>query len=329
MAIYMFSARIHGRQARDLNGKAVKGSRVSIVAKAAYRSGERLHDEQAERTFDYRSRSQEVCHAEILAPDGAPAWAHDREALWNQVEMTERRSDSQLAREYVIALPVELTEEQQAEAVRGWCESEIVAKGQIADFAIHRSHDGENPHAHILTTLRGCDEDGFAAKKPSTAGKWMGRGAAGGETVDELAGWRTSWERHCNEALEAAGSEERVDCRTLEAQGIDREPEPKLGAAATAMERRGVETERGTRLRQVQLENHVRPMMRQVREQGEIHQDGAGESWWERADVSLAEGARELHDFWWETPFSSGGDWRSFIETERGHEPEEPEMDYG
>ena len=86
MAIYRFSAEIIGR-----------GKGYSATAAAAYRAGERIEDERTGEVHDYRRRDG-VLHAEILAPEGAPAWARDRAKLWNAVEQAERRRDAQLSR---------------------------------------------------------------------------------------------------------------------------------------------------------------------------------------------------------------------------------------
>src|SRR5581483_1703434 len=108
MAIYHLSAKIISR-----------GLGQSVVASAAYRSAEHLHDERLDQDFDY-SRKQGVEHCEILAPEDAPDWVHDRAALWNAVELAEKRKDSQLAREIEIGLPVELSKEEQIELVRDY-----------------------------------------------------------------------------------------------------------------------------------------------------------------------------------------------------------------
>jgi hypothetical protein len=114
MAIYRLEAKIIGRRAKDKAGKPVPGKQVSVVAKAAYRSGQKLKDERMDKTYNYQSRTQEVVHHEVMAPDTAPAWLRPesaggpkagrelRQRLWNEVERAEKRSDSQLAREFII-----------------------------------------------------------------------------------------------------------------------------------------------------------------------------------------------------------------------------------
>ncbi|WP_299822659.1 MobQ family relaxase [uncultured Jannaschia sp.] len=256
MAIYHLSAKVIGRK----TGR-------SAVAAAAYRSAGRMRDERQGIEHDYR-RKGGVVHAEILAPDNAPEWMRDRDRLWNAVEAVERRKDAQLAREIEVALPRELSREARRELVRGFVEREFVGRGMIADLAIHegRARDGrEQPHAHVMLTLRELTGEGFGKKE------------RGWNAPERLQGWRESWAREANQALERAGRSERIDHRTLEAQreeargradrergagrpelalvydrdavSFDREPEPKIGPAATALERRGIETERGTAFR--------------------------------------------------------------------------------
>ena len=137
IAIYHLTAKVVSR---------AKGQ--SVVASAAYRASEALHDDRYGLTHDY-SRKQGVEHSEILAPEDAPAWVYDRQTLWNTVEATEKRKDSQLAREIEIGLPVELTHNENVELIREYVKSQFVSKGMIADFSIHED-DPNNPHAHVL-----------------------------------------------------------------------------------------------------------------------------------------------------------------------------------
>lgn len=294
MAIFRLEAKIIGRRAKDKAGKPIPGRSVSVVAKAAYRAGQKLHDERTDRTYNYRSRAQEVVHTEIVAPDDAPSWlkpesggadaGNPRERLWNEIERAERRVDSQLAREFVISLPVELEREQQVELLRLWCRNEVTAQGFVADFAVHKSSDGHNPHGHVLCTLRPVEGEGFG-KKPDMTGKFHERGAVGHGAKSELEGWRSSWEILCNEALERAGHEVRIDHRSLKDQGIDREPEPKIGVEATAMQRRGAseDPDRVRDARQVRMRNELLGDVRSVEMHGET---AAGEetelTWWAR-----------------------------------------------
>ncbi|MCU7713109.1 MobA/MobL family protein, partial [Priestia megaterium] len=150
MAIYHLSMQIISRS---------KGQ--SAVAAAAYRSGEKLHDERTdEQKFYARDVQPETM---ILTPSHSPEWMKDRNCLWNEVEKVEKRKDSQLARELNVALPIELNHDQQKELIQSFVQNEFVEKGMVADIAIHRD-DANNPHAHIMLTMRNVDQDGFGKK---------------------------------------------------------------------------------------------------------------------------------------------------------------------
>lgn len=232
MAIYHLSAKLISRA----TGRSATGA-------AAYRAGETITDERTGLVFDY-SRKRGIDHSEIIAPANAPGWAHDRAKLWNAVEYSEKRKDSQVAREVVVALPTELTTEQQRELVRSFARSQFVDAGMVADIAIHNAK-GENPHAHILLTMRDIGPDGFGQKNRS----WNDQAL--------LQNWREAWEVQANRALERAGHSARIDHRTLEAQGIDRVPQIHIGPRVLEMERRGIRTERGTEALAIETKNEA------------------------------------------------------------------------
>jgi len=221
MAIYHMSAKAISRS----TGRSATGA-------AAYRAGERITDERTGLTFDYGKKSG-VDHTEIIAPTNAPEWVNDRARLWNAVEQGEKRKDAQVCREVEVALPVELSPEKQLELVRGFARSQFVDVGMVADIAMHHT-TSPTPHAHIMLTMRDIGSNGFGQKNRD----WNSK--------ERLEQWREQWANHLNQALERDGHAARVDHRTLEAQGIDRIPQPKLGAKVVEMERRGIRTERGT-----------------------------------------------------------------------------------
>lgn len=146
MAIYHCSIKVISRS-----------SGRSAIASAAYRSGERLYDEEIREYSDF-TRKGGVIYSEILLPQNAPEEYSDRQTLWNAVQKNEKRSDAELCREVEVALPVEWTRAQQIEYTKQYCNEQFVSQGMIADFAIHDKGDG-NPHAHILLTVRGFDEN--------------------------------------------------------------------------------------------------------------------------------------------------------------------------
>ena len=232
MAVFFLNMKTFGR-----------GNGSSATSAIAYRAGERIRDERTGRVHDHSARAG-VLHTEIVLPeklsDADMSWARDRATLWNAVEAAEKRSNSRVAREFLVALPVELTPEQRLGLVRGFAQ-ELANRHQfVVDFAIHAPRtDPRNFHAHLLTSTREIHSSGFGAKTALeiSDGRRMERGLA--PFVQELVATRERWATLANEALGAAQSRERIDHRTLAAQGIDREPAPYLPRAVYEMERRG------------------------------------------------------------------------------------------
>lgn len=197
-------------------------------------------DERTGEIHDY-ARKAGVSHTEIVMPSGSD-WAPTRSELWNEVEAKNKRADSQVAREFLVALPDELDEAQRRELAVGFAR-ELADKYQIAvDVAIHapgREGDQRNHHAHILTSTNKVQGHGFGNKVREldfVAHTMAGKGAQ----INEIDLVRQRWEQLANQALEKAGQEARIDHRSLEAQGIyDRAPTVHLGPDATAIKRRG------------------------------------------------------------------------------------------
>lgn len=218
----------------------------SAVASAAYRSGTKLSDNRIGEVFDY-TRKSGVVAAEIFTPDGVPI--PDREQIWNAAEAAEKRKDSRIAREWQISLPVELNEEQRKELSREFTQYLANRFGVAADMCIHepsKHGDDRNHHAHIMTTTRQINIDGSLGNKASIEIGNKDRSKAGfsGTSQDEIKEVRQQWEVICNHALERAGHDIRVDHRSYKDQGIDLEPQKKIGVAALAMERKGLESDR-------------------------------------------------------------------------------------
>ena len=147
MAIYHLEAKVVSR-----------GAGRSAVAASAYLSCSRLYNDHDGIQHDY-TRKQGLVWQEVLLPEYAPQEWQDREKLWNAVEEVETAKDSRLAREFVMALPIELSREQQIELLQDFIREQFVSDGMCADAAIHDT-DGHNPHAHILLTVRPLDEQG-------------------------------------------------------------------------------------------------------------------------------------------------------------------------
>lgn len=205
----------------------------SAVAKAAYNSRSKLLDERTGKTYNY-SRRKDLEFSEILLPESAPKWAASRQNLWSQAELAENRRNSQTGQQIIVALPQELNDVQNQELVRNFVVEELVNLGMAADLSIHNPHsESPNPHAHILLTARGFENDDFAKKKDRS---WLNR--------DHLKKLRAKWAEAVNKSLSAAGFKQTVDHRSWKDKGIDRIPQIHLGPAAVAMARKGVETER-------------------------------------------------------------------------------------
>ena len=147
MAIYHLEAKVISR-----------GAGRSAVAASAYLSCSRLYNDYDGIQHDY-TKKQGLVWQEVFLPAMAPPEWKDREQLWNAVEEVETAKDSRLAREFVVALPIEPNREEQIELLQEFIREQFVADGMCADAAI-RDTDGHNPHAHILLTVRPLDEQG-------------------------------------------------------------------------------------------------------------------------------------------------------------------------
>ncbi|HFU6574736.1 TPA: MobQ family relaxase [Raoultella ornithinolytica] len=202
-----------------LDFKIVKRSEgKSSVAKAAYHARTRITDERTGDTYDYSRRTDLYGHF-ILAPANAPEYiVKDSTALWNEVERVERQQNGQTARYFDVSIPTELNNDEKKKLVLEYCQKNFVDKGMIADIAFH-DLDSDNPHAHVMLTLKTIGPEGFGKKERS----WNGR------KMSVL--WRESWASMANSYLAAAGSPERIDHRSLQAQH-----EEALEKAAAALD---------------------------------------------------------------------------------------------
>ncbi|KMK45979.1 MobQ family relaxase [Klebsiella michiganensis] len=202
-----------------LDFKIVKRSEGrSSVAKAAYHARTRITDERTGDTYDYSRRTDLYGHF-ILAPANAPEHiVKDSTALWNEVEKVERQNNGQTARYFDVSIPTELNNDDKKKLVLEYCQKNFVDKGMIADIAFH-DLDSDNPHAHVMLTLKTIGPEGFGKKERS----WNDR------KMSVL--WRESWASMANSYLAAAGSPERIDHRSLQAQH-----EEALEKAAAALD---------------------------------------------------------------------------------------------
>jgi len=238
-----------------------RGSGRSAVLSAAYRHCARMDYEREARTIDY-TRKQGLLHEEFAVPGDAPDWLRamiaDRpvagasEAFWNRVEAFEKRIDAQLAKDITIALPIELSAQQNIALMRDFIVEHITSKGMVADWVYHDAPG--NPHVHLMTTLRPLCEDGFGAKKVALlgpagqpmrndAGKIVYELWAGG--AEDFKAFRDGWFATQNRHLALAGLDIRIDGRSFEKQGINLTPTIHIGVGATAIERKS-ETEKAS-----------------------------------------------------------------------------------
>ena len=227
------------------------GKLRSAVASAAYRSGESLFDEKENRGYFYARRV--TPEAFILTPKNAPEWASDRQKLWNEVEKKDRKANSRYAKEFNVALPVELTNEEQKTLITKFVQETFVNKGMVADVAIHRDHE-ENPHAHVMLTNRPFNPDGSWGLKSKTQyvldknGKqlltkngnpkqrkiWL----VDWDKPGKVEEWRTAWANEVNSLFQAKGMPERISEKSYEEQGIEKTPTKHEGHNSQTKERK-------------------------------------------------------------------------------------------
>jgi ATP-dependent exoDNAse (exonuclease V) alpha subunit len=247
MAVYFLNMKTFGRAGGSSAASAV-----------AYRAGERIRDERTGRTYDHSER-QDVMHKEIVLPGRFAgeemAWARDRAGLWNAAESAETRKNARVAREYLVALPVELSPPQRLGLVRGFSQELSNRYGFAVDFAIHAPRDfpGSDPrnfHAHLLATTREVTVEGLGAKTTLDMSDRKRRELGLPPAINELLHVRERWAAITNEALQEAHIASRVDHRSLETQGIDREPRPQIPRAAFEMERHGYRSVVADRMRE-------------------------------------------------------------------------------
>ena len=232
MAIYHCSVKIGSRS----NG-------ASSVGSCAYREGTKIEDKKLGIVHDY-SRKTGIVNSFTMTPSHAPKWAGDSKELWNNVEQIEKRKDAQLYREIVVALPKELSLDKQRDLISNYTQRNFIDRGMCATVAIHETKN-ENPHAHIMLTTRPISINGFEKKERTWNNKAL------------LQEWRSDWSKTVNNELQRNGIDQRIDHRTLREQGINREPQIHLGKVATAMERKGQQSDRGERNREIQQRNII------------------------------------------------------------------------
>ena len=246
----------------------------SAVEQSAYISRTSLYSDYYGMTYN-RTAKEDLVGAGVLLPEHAPPEFEDRAVLWNSVEKNEKAKNAQLARSLKYSLPNEWDEATARQVMERFIKEQFVDKGMCADYGIHRSYNDKgqpNLHIHILLTLRPLNEDGtWGAKSrkeyvldadgnriPNASGKgyksrkvnvidWNEKGKA--------KEWRNAIAEVINATNEKAGIAERVDPRSYKDRGIPLIPTIHLGERASALERKGIRTERGNINRAIEKYN--------------------------------------------------------------------------
>lgn len=245
-----------------------RGKGQSAIASASYRSGEKLYSERYGESNFYAREVQPTTF--ILAPDHAPEWATNRQRLWNEVEAVEKSKNSRLAKEFNIALPIELSHDEQEKLAKEYVQENFVNRGMVADVSIHRD-DENNPHFHVMTTLREIDENGkWKAKarkiyindendeplyydngerksRKENLNDWNDK--------DTLKEWRKNWADTANLYLERSGHADRISEKSYTELGLEIEPTIHEGYVARQMEKRGEISERCEKNREISARN--------------------------------------------------------------------------
>ena len=235
----------------------------SATSASAYRAGTKVYDDELGETFDY-TRKRGVVFSEVLLCANAPQEFTNREKMWNSVQAIEKAKNSQLCREVEVALPVELSREEQIRLVREYIQENFTGKGMCADWALHDKGDG-NPHAHILLTVRPIKATGeWGAKRkdsyaldengnkipvidPNTGKQKIGsRGRKMWERISvsstdwndqsRAEEWRKGWAEVCNKYLQGRA---RIDHRSYARQKKKKVPTMHEGYVARKIAKRG------------------------------------------------------------------------------------------
>lgn len=254
----------------------------SATSASAYRSANKIADEETGDVFDY-TRKSGVKYSEIILCDNAPAEYSDRQTLWNAVQKIEKQKNAQLCREIEIALPTEFSVKEQIEIVQEYIKKNFTSQGMIADWALHDKSDG-NPHAHILLTMRPVKSNGEWGQKrkdsyvldslgnkipvidQKTGQQKVGaRGRKMWQRISEPSTdwneptkaeeWRKAWADICNEHLTT-----KIDHRSYVRQGKNKLPTMHEGYVARKIVSRGGQSTiigYNSEIRQTNRENKI------------------------------------------------------------------------
>lgn len=259
MAIYHLSAKLISR----------KTGRSSTAA-AAYRACERVVDERTGEIHDY-TRKKGLEHSEIVIPSSSE-WRPTRTDLWNSVELKNKRADAQVAREFVVGLPDELSPAERRDLAVGFAREISDRYSMAADVAIHapsKHGDDRNHHAHILTTTNRIEGQSLGNKVRELDLVAHNKGGKLGQ-INEIDQIRSLWATLANDALARAGHEVRIDHRSHAERGIETAPTLHLGPAASGFERRTGEPSR----KRLDFEQEASERLARARDAGELERQG-------------------------------------------------------
>ncbi|WP_121614465.1 MobQ family relaxase [Mesobacillus foraminis] len=264
MAIYHFSNQIISRKKQQ-----------NTIAAAAYRSGEKLLDERTNEVKYYKREVEPITH--ILAPNHAPVWVYDRQQLWNEVERKEKQWNAQLAREINVALPKELSHEEQEQLAIEFCNEVFVSDGMVVDLAIHRDNE-DNPHFHVMLTLRPFNEDGAWGNKQKKVKEMVNEiqqvkavHTTDWNTKEKLLHWREQWAFYANHYLEKNGFSDRITHLSNKARGVETLPTIHEGFVARQMQKEGKQSDRVQINHERKEYNNVVIGIQEAKREKEIH----------------------------------------------------------
>lgn len=237
----------------------------SVAKSAAYILRDNIADPYLGTTH-YYAYNKDLLYSAILIPDNAPRDFLDLTNLLSAIENAEKRCDARTGRVVRLTLPndKEFSDAERIELARGFVKDTFINQGMCAIMAIHAGLNVDpaknNPHAHVLLTDRPVDSSGFCSKKNRD---W--------NSTAQLRLWRKQWADTQNRFFKEKGLEIRVSHESLEVQGIERQPTVPLGRAATALERKGIQTERGNWNRRIEARQREQEQERQRRREHHMH----------------------------------------------------------
>lgn len=227
-----------------------RGRGHSAVAGVAYRLGVAVYDERTGTLHDYSRKAGVMAWRHVLPP-GAPEWAADVAECWNRAERAERRKDAQVARDYRLPIPLTFSGSSAEELAWRIAEQLATELGTAVTVALHRDNardsfgrekapEAVGFHAHLYLPTRALALDGFGAKFAELANR-----STSGAIVER---WNRLWSEEANRLAARDGLRVRTDWRSLARLGLSEDPQPTLGVAACAMERRGLRSRKGDEL---------------------------------------------------------------------------------